>query len=305
MKIAILGRTHLLLAAARLVRDRGHQIVLVGTCRSENHYQAGEAEFRQFADECGAPFFLTPRFSQTEVELIKASGAELGLSINWLTLVPQSVIDLFPSGVLNAHAGDLPRFRGNACPNWAILAGESRVGLCIHQMVEQLDAGDVVMREYFPLDDQTYIGDVYNWLDEQVPRMMADAVEGLATGRLTPSPQTGEPLRVYPRRPEDGRVVWQQSAQAVHRLIRATSRPFDGAFSTLEGQTKVTIWRASRWSDPGSFLAVPGQVMLSIEGDPVIACGDGALRLEEVEIDGLSIDASKRMILKSLRNRLI
>ena len=80
--------------------------------------------------------------------------------MNWLTMIAQSTLALFPWGVLNAHAGDLPRFRGNACPNWAILNGEPLVGLCIHEMIPELDAGPVLLRAHFPLSDDIYISDV-------------------------------------------------------------------------------------------------------------------------------------------------
>ena len=305
MKVAVLGRTHLLLEAAELVRQRGHQIVLVGTCRSEPNYRAHPADFARFAAMADAPYFESHQFTEAVINLIRTSGAEIAISTNWLSMIPQSVIDLFPRGILNGHTGDLPRYRGNACPNWAILAGESHIGTCVHLMTANLDAGDVILRNRLSLTDDTYIGDVYDWLDRCAPMMLADAVDGLATDRLRPEPQVGDILRVYPRRAEDGHIIWSQPAASIHRLIRASSRPFAGAFTTLEADTRFTIWRAKPLQPPTAFMAVPGQVLFAADEDPVIATGQGALRLQEIEMPGVAEADAKKLILRSLRNRLI
>jgi methionyl-tRNA formyltransferase len=138
--------------------------------------------------------------------------------------------------------------------------------------------------------------------------MFVEAVEGLASGAIVPQPQpddTSLHLRCYPRRPEDSRIVWAEPAEMILRLVRASSRPFDGAFGFLEGQRKVTIWRAEHEIARGSFLAVPGQVCYRSGDDPVIACTDGLIRLTEVEVEGCAGSAAgKALIHDSLRNRL-
>lgn len=309
MKVAVIGRTRPLLEAARLLVDRGHALGVVWTCRTEEFYGVGGDDFRALAERAGAPFRDDLGIASAEaLAWLRSLGCAGAVSMNWLTVLPQPLLDLFPLGVLNAHAGDLPRYRGNACPNWAILAGEPRVGLCVHRMTPQLDAGPVVLREHLPLGSDTYIGDVYGWLEERIPVMLADGLEGLAEGRLTPEPQPTDPslaLRVYPRRPEDGRIHWSQPADRIHRLVRASSRPFAGAFAFLEGGRRVTAWRADPFPPPEPFLAVPGQVCLMAGEDPVVACGAGMLRLTEVAVEGCADDAeAKRLIGCSLRNRL-
>ena len=309
MKVAVIGRTRWLLDAARLVAGRGHAVALVWTCRHEAFTGVGPQDFGAFAAEVGAEFVDTPAIaSGNGLARLAAHACHVAISVNWPSLLPRTVLDLFPLGVLNAHAGDLPRFRGNACPNWAILAGEPHVGLCIHRMEPALDAGPVILRERFPLSDATYIGEVYEWLGNRIPVLLADAVDGLGNGALLPRNQSDDPdagLRAYPRRPEDGRIAWIASTTQILRLVRASSRPFSGAFSTLEGGPKVTIWRAEPERHPGPFLAVPGQVCYRAGEDPVVACGDGVIRLTEVEMEGLAGPAeAKRAIGASLRSRL-
>ncbi len=310
MRVAIIGRTRMLLDAARLVAAAGHEIPLVMTCRAEPHSGAGPEDFRQLACDQGATFFADARINEPDrQDQIKAAQCDIAISMNWLTMIAQSTLALFPWGVLNAHAGDLPRFRGNACPNWAILNGEPLVGLCIHEMIPELDAGPVLLRAHFPLSDDIYISDVIAWLDRRVPEMLAEAVQLVATGQALSQAQdsaSNASLRCYPRRPEDGRIDWAMPADRIMRLIRATSRPYPGAFTFLEGSERVTIWRAERWVAPGPFLAVPGQICFPVEGDPVVACQDGMIRLTDINLDdGSAGSLAKRHLLRSLRNRLV
>ena len=310
MRIAVLGRTRWLLDTARALMAAGHDIVAVATAKSEPFYQCGPEDFARLAVEAKAMNLGVISLSDIAVrERLSACGAELAVSINWPTIVGADVIGMFPAGVVNAHCGDLPRYRGNACPNWAILNDEQRIGLCAHMMeADAVDAGAIILRDYFLVNAETYIGDVYAWLDRRVPTLLVEAIEGLETGRLVPQPQPADPsvaLRCYPRRPEDGRINWSSGVAQIHRLVRASSRPFAGAFSSFDDGRRVIVWRASPFLHRVPFCAIPGQVMLRAESDPVIACGTGALRLEEIEIEGLDLAKAKDVVGRSVRARLI
>ena len=228
--------------------------------------------------------------------------------MNWITKLSPNLLSIFLLGVYNAHAGDLPKYRGNACPNWEIINGEDHIGLCVHEMIEELDAGDVVLRDRLKLNDQSYISDVSKWIHQRVPSLFVKLANGPELLKSTSTPQPADPkdiLRWYPRRPEDSEIRWSDTALNILRLIRASSRPFPGAYTVLENFQKVTIWRAAIEDPVGAFSAVPGQVCYQHDNDPVIACGKGLLRLTDVKIDGCSSsDLAKKMILKSLRNRL-
>ena len=131
-----------------------------------------------------------------------------------------------------------------------------------------------------------------------------EAIDTLHTERFKSYLEEGSAgLRCYPRRPEDACINWQHPAAHIHRLVRASSRPFAGAFTSLEGNRKVTIWRADILRHDGPFFAVPGQVCYSIGDDPVIATGEELLRLTELTIDGaVGSETAKKEIMSSLRN---
>ena len=309
MRIAVIGRTRLLLEAAKAAAVAGFSIAVVWTCRAETYYDCSEEEFEKFAVEVGAAFVNDEHInSDVSRHRLEAFGCEAAISANWLALIEQPVLDLFRLGVLNAHFGDLPRYRGNAVVNWAILNGESAVGACIHRMSGQLDAGPVLLRRHFALGPDTYVTDVYKWGETNMPKWFVEVLAGLAGGTIAAEQQSVDPgagLRCYPRRPEDSRIDWRQPVESVYRMVRASSHPFSGAFSTLEASSRVIIWTARPVDSRGPFLAIPGQVCYAIDDDPVIACADGVLRLTDIDVESVPRERAKRTVLRSLRNRLI
>jgi UDP-4-amino-4-deoxy-L-arabinose formyltransferase/UDP-glucuronic acid dehydrogenase (UDP-4-keto-hexauronic acid decarboxylating) len=307
MKVALLGRTHFLLNAGEALAAAGHRIVLVGTAPPSEFYSAGKREFEVLAERHGASFFAGRLHDDGNMSLISDAEADIAVSMNWPTIISARTMTKFSHGILNAHAGDLPRYRGNACPNWAIINGESRVGLCVHSMdPDSLDSGPILCRRYLPLDAETYIGDVYDWLETAIPQMFVEAVDLIASGRAKPEPQPtaiSKSLRCFPRRPEDSRIQWSASADSVLRMVRASSTPFAGAFAYLEGERLVRIWRASGVTIPYAFNAIPGQVIGNEAAGVSIACGEGAILLTKASYD----DGQEAIgdIGSSLRNRLM
>ncbi|MFL1875248.1 methionyl-tRNA formyltransferase [Hansschlegelia beijingensis] len=302
MRLAIVGRTAALLATARRLIMEGHSIGLVVTPAD---VIGGEA-FEALALAYGAAFIRTARINSEEiVTAMRLAACELGVSLNWRTLIKPAALASFARGVINGHAGDLPRYRGNACPNWAILRGEAHVGLCVHQMTQEIDAGPVFARARLRLTDSTYITDVQTWIDRMLPELFSQAVSAIGRGD-PPEPQNPDPavtLRCYPRRPEDARIEWREDARDIHRLVRASSHPFDGAFCYLDDE-RVSVWRADVVEPRSQHLAVPGQPCEAVEGDPMIACGSGFMRLRDVTVNGRSNKLSKALLNRSVRLRL-
>lgn len=200
--------------------------------------------------------------------------------MNWISVIPKSFLDLFKHGVINLHQGDLPRYKGNACPNWAILNGESRIGLTIHKMDEDLDSGPIILKRYLNIDDNTYIGDVYHFIKESTSQMFIDAIDLLSNG-FVPKPQQGVSLRCYTRRPSDSEIDWHDSAEYIHRLIRASSHPFAGAYTFLDGH-KFVIWCAE-WTDTIGYevCAVEGQIVSVGQDTITVSTGDGFIKITE------------------------
>ncbi|MER1967973.1 formyltransferase family protein [Castellaniella sp. GW247-6E4] len=305
MKIAIIGRTEILYETARFLHDRGFDIACVITSKEAPEYTRTASDFIRLAENLDVPFAKGSNIVD-HMQLLRDSTPDIGISMNYTGIVPQDVIDIFPHGILNAHGGDLPRYRGNACQAWAILAGESRIGLCVHRMIGgELDSGDIVARDYLPINISTKVTDIWRWMAKETPALMYSALQEIIKNpefileRQSLDPQ--DALRCYPRRPEDGKIDWHQAAVDIIRLINASNKPYAGGFCDFNGH-KMTIWEACLPSEGERFLAVPGQVTAVDECYIDVACGSGKIRVLKAEMNGHSAYPSTWV--KSIRDRL-
>lgn len=286
MNIAIIGRTEILFETALQLHRSGHRITCIVTSKAAPEYTKTPSDFQALAREVSAHYAESARL-QDQMEVLRDSRSDIGISVNFPSVIPAEAVQLFPLGILNAHGGDLPRYRGNACQAWAILNGESRIGLCIHKMIGgELDSGDIMARDYLSIDRNTKITKVWTWMTERTPELFLQAVTKLAEDpEFVLEQQSKDPshaLRCYPRMPEDGRIKWMESAENILRLINASNKPYPGAYFFL-GDRKITIWDAEVVEDAGNFLAVPGQVTCRTPDGIDIACGQGMLRITLVQ----------------------
>ena len=293
---------------AEMLMKRGHEIALIATAKAAPEYTRTEEDFKALADRLRVPFVHTARIAETS-EMIRSLGPfDIGVSMNYPGVIPSEVIDLFPLGILNAHGGDLPRYRGNACQAWAIINGEERVGLCVHKMVGgELDSGDIIVRDYCPLTADTTITEVYGWMASRTPDLFAQALDLLAVDpsyvleRQSKNPAFA--LRCYPRVPEDGYIDWNRSAIEILRLINASSKPYAGAFTWHKGEM-VRIWSARMGALPCPSCFVPGQVLWkNDDGSVAVGTGNsGVLLLDEVQKEAGEPCKAAEMV-RSLRER--
>lgn len=309
MRVAIIGRTEMLYRTVEALLRDGHSIEAVFTSSAAPESLADESDFRRLADRIGCPFFCGDNPNRPDlVRELASMKLDVGVSVNCVHLLGQPCIDTFRLGILNSHAGDLPRYRGNACPNWAILNGEPWIALTVHFMIgNALDAGDIIAQERFPLDQDTYIFDVYAWIRDRTPVLFLRAVEALSADPeyilKRQSQDPADALRCYPRLPSDGEIDWKASAEHIHRLVRASAEPFAGAFTSFNGNP-MTVWRAVPFQDDERYVAVPGQVAaIEPSGDVIVITGDGKLRLKEAAFDrGKHVKPGS--VIRSIRTRL-
>lgn len=305
MRIAIIGRSELLYETTRCLLVEGHEITCIITAKEAPEYTRTADDYHKLALELNIPFACGSKIRNFS-GFLRETKSDIAVSINYSGIVPQDIIDIFPMGVLNAHGGDLPRYRGNACQAWAILNGEKHVGLCIHKMVGgELDSGDIVAREYHSVDNDTNITKIWNWMADTTPRLISEALERLLHDpNFVLERQSKEPrdaLRCYPRRPEDGCIDWEESSLSILRLINASSSPYAGAYCDLNGE-KLIVWSAQLITDDENYCAVPGQVINIGDSWVDVACGKGKLRIKQV-----SVGKEKQFpttLIKSIRIRL-
>lgn len=305
MKIAALGRSEVLYGAVESILQNGHEVTSIVSPVEAPEYSRTSDDFRALAQARGIPFSSGLVMSEL-TKFLEAGEPDIGVSVNYPVVISSEVVDSFPLGILNVHGGDLPRYRGNACQAWAILNGEERIGLCVHKMEGgKLDSGDIISRDYFPLDLSTSITSVHKWINERSPGLVLQALTLLDKDPSfvleKQSQSEKKPLRCFPRRPEDARIDWSRPAQEVVRLIKASSRPYRGAYCYID-EVELTIWDANISEPVTDYLAVPGTLISLSEGWVVVACGEGAVELVEYSLS--SQLATPTPTLRSVRQRL-
>lgn len=315
MKLLVIGRNEILFATARyLIQNTSHRIVLIMTGPARPEYKKKEDDFKRLSAECEAGFWFTRGIDDQARRIAKDSGAEIGISINWVSVLDQSFISLLPNGILNAHFGDLPRYRGNAVTNWALLMDEKEIALTIHRMQGgEIDSGDILCKKRLALTHETTINDINMFAETNIPPMFAEVIGRIESGTLeaTPQQETGlQPFRCYPRLPRDGRIRWDQPARKIQALVRSLAKPYSGAFvyyrPNEEGLEKLFVWETRVVCDHTQDLGVPGHVIMNDprSGESWVFTGRGILALRTVSHgeDGPVFKPGK--VWKSIRMRL-
>ena len=306
MNVAVIGRTEILYETVELLLDNGFEVPLIITSQSAPEYTKISKDFEQLAQNIGAKYIYTTKLDKHKEEIQKAN-CKIAVSLNYSSIISQAVIDLFPLGVLNAHGGDLPRYKGNACQAWAILNGEKKIGLCIHSMIGgEVDSGDIIARDYLPIDTNTKVTKCWEWMAEKIPYMFLNAVKKLEENPNyfleVQSKNPKDALRCYPRLPEDGKIDWKKSNVEILRLINASNKPYAGAYCFYEDK-KLIIWDAEIFEDNENYLSEVGQVSsINQDGSIIVIAGDRKLKINQIEYDGF-IGKPKEKI-KSIRKRL-
>jgi methionyl-tRNA formyltransferase len=215
---------------------------------------------------------------------IRALAPDFVFSFYYRRMLSEAILAIPRRGALNMHGSLLPKYRGRAPVNWAVLHGERETGASLHYMAVKPDAGDLVMQTAVPILPDDTAREVFDKVTVAAECTLDRALPGLLAGTAPREPlDLARGSYFGGRRPEDGRIDWSQDATRIHNLVRAVAPPYPGAFTTLGGHPARVL--RSRVLD----AAVPPQApVLALDGGACVAhCGGGgALLLKDVEIDG-------------------
>jgi methionyl-tRNA formyltransferase len=290
MRIVIIGRAQWLFEAAQRLIAMGQTITSIITAKASEESRVRADDYAALAAACGAKFYRSIDASRKDIlENVETTYPDLGLTMNFPGILKSEFISMFPWGVVNCHGSLLPKYRGNSPPNWGILNGDAEAGCTFHLVrAGELDNGPILLQKRMSLDDTTYISDIYDWFDQVIPEGFVEVAEGLKAGRSAPMEQDqSEVTESFPRRPEDAKINFEQSTREILRLIRASSRPFSGAYCFGDAGAKLTIWRASPSPLQHPTYAAPGQILgVDSDGAPRVKTSDGAMRIDEWTAEG-------------------
>lgn len=217
-----------------------------------------------------------------DVEALAELAPDLIVVVAYGVILPQSVLDIPSLGCVNVHASLLPRWRGAAPIQRAIMAGDAETGVAIMKMEAGLDTGPVGLVEKVAITSEMTAGELHDRLSRAGADALGRALAALSRGTLAFTPQHEEGVTYAKKISNDeARIDWTQSAQAVHDHVRGLS-PFPGAFCMIDGAKgpeRIKVLRTTRSDEQGA----PG---IALDDRLLIACGDGAVRLLEVQRAG-------------------
>ena len=287
MRTVLFGGTDLTLAVAERFAAHIAGVVTIPPTFRISYEPAGVRNLRHadvsgWADSQGIPAHEWTSADDV-LPFLETIGAEWGLAAGWYYMLPRRILDRFPLGIAGVHASLLPRLRGNAPLNWAILSGTPQTGVSLFQLTDELDNGPLYGQKPLRIDPHTTIGDLVAGANTAALELIGDAIaahESPDGAQLLR--QNGQVSYGLARLPSDSRIDWRLDALSVARLVRASSRPYAGAFTYLDEQT-VRIWSGQMSGKRVS--GTPGQIWLPPYGELVVVCGDHSYEVIEATFD--------------------
>jgi len=245
--------------------------------------RSGQCSFDEVAARIGASLLETRDINNHEtVDAVRALDPELIFVVGWSQLVRDPFIALAREGVFGMHPTLLPRHRGRAPIPWAILSGLARTGVTLFEIVDATaDSGAIVGQVVVEIEPEETAATLFDRIADAHVELIRECVPQLISGTAPRIPQDPTRASSWTKRvPGDGIIDWETRAPYLDAWVRAQTRPYPGAFTYL-GDEKVVIWKARPVELDASVPA--GTIVATRPEGPVVACGDGALLLEDVE----------------------
>jgi len=198
-------------------------------------------------------------------------------------ILPAAVFTMPPRGTVNLHASLLPRYRGAAPIQWAIINGDRETGVTTFFIREKVDTGDLILQKSVTIGPEETAGQLHDRLADAGAKLLLDTMNRIEAGMAKGIPQTGVATVAPKLNPEDGHIDWSHPASRIACLIRGLS-PAPGAYAFLKGK-RVKLFRASVAVSRADANRQPGEI-LSAGGDLEIMTGDGSLRIRELQMEG-------------------
>jgi methionyl-tRNA formyltransferase len=285
MRVVFAGTPDFAVAALRALVEAGHELVLVLTQPDRPAGRGLEPAFsavKRAADALRLHVFqpLTLK-DATAQDRLRATQPDVMVVAAYGLILPQAVLDIPVRGALNIHASLLPRWRGAAPIQRAILAGDQITGVCIMQMDAGLDTGPILLRAEAPIGATETAGTLHDRLADLGALLLLDALKALEQGTISATAQSAEGATYAPKiAKSEARIGWTRPAREVERQIRAFN-PFPGAVAKIRN-IDLKVWRAALRDASGT----PGTILRAGADEILVACGAQSLALTELQRAG-------------------
>ena len=288
MRVIFMGTPDFAVGTLQALLQSEHEVVAVVTQPDKPKGRGKAMQFtpvKEVAAEAGIPV-LQPKKVREEavVEELRSYHPDVIVVVAFGQLIPKSILEMPKYGCVNVHASLLPKYRGAAPIQWAVIDGEEKSGVTTMQMDEGLDTGDMLAKAIVPLDEKETGGSLFDKLSEAGGRLCVETLAKLEKGEITPEKQ-GESPTAYASMLDKkmGNIDWNKSAVVIERLVRGLN-PWPSAYTHLDGKT-LKIWACDVL--PQSASKGESGEILEVTKDAIhVQTGDGILVLREIQLAG-------------------
>ncbi|MEO5657019.1 MAG: methionyl-tRNA formyltransferase [Nitrospiria bacterium] len=285
MRVIFMGTPAFALPSLARMRARGDEIVAVVTQpdRPRGRGQSlSPSPVKAAALAAGLPVVQPEKVRHADfLAWCRTVSPDLIVVVAFGQILPQALLDIPRRGCLNVHASLLPRYRGAAPIQWAIIRGETETGVTTMQIDAGMDTGPMLLQRRLAIAPDETAGELAERLSHLGAEVLVDTLEALEAGRLQPIPQEGALATLAPLlKKDDGRIDWKQPAPVLAALVRGTD-PWPGAY-TLHRDRPLRIRRARAEAGAGE----PGAIIRAEAGGIAVGTGAGLLIITEVQVSG-------------------
>lgn len=288
MRIVFMGTPDFSVPALKALVEAGHEVAAVVTQPDKPKGRGKEVQMTPVkiqALEYGIPVYQPKRVKTPEfVEVLKELNPEVIVVIAFGQILSKEILDLPKYGCVNIHASLLPKYRGAAPIQWAVIDGEKETGVTTMMMDVGLDTGDMMEKTVIPIDEKETGGSLHDKLSSAGGPLILSTLEKLEKGTLTRTPQTEEGTCYAKMLTKSlGEIDWNLPAVSIERLIRGLN-PWPSAYTFFKGKT-LKLWSAEVLEDMET-KAHPGQVVTADKNRLVVQTGKGCLSITELQLEG-------------------
>ncbi len=286
-RILFMGTPAFALPALEQLHLRNYPIIGVVT-QPDRPAGRGQKEVappvKLLAERLNLPVFQPQKVKDTSfLEIFHQLKPEMVVVTAYGQILPKAIIDFPPLRCLNIHPSLLPKYRGAAPINWAIIRGETKTGVTIMNMDEGMDSGDILLQQETVIAAAENYGQLHDRLAIQGAALLIETIDRMSAGTALCKPQDASAVTLAPRlKKETGRINWNSAADDIVNLIRGLS-PDPAAYTSLEGQTLKIFAAEYEKSEP---MDMPGTIATPTDRGLTVAAADGYVFLKEIQLAG-------------------
>ncbi len=270
------------------ILDDGHEVVAVYTQPDRPKGRGNKLAappVKEFALENNLEVFQPTKIKTDEAaEIFKNHHADLAVVVAYGRILPENFLNAFPHGAINVHFSLLPKYRGAAPVNWAIVNGEKKTGITTMKMDKGLDTGDILLQSETEIGDNEDAIELMARMSFEGARLLSETLKNLKN--IKPKKQNEAEASYAPiLTKEDGRIFWDSDAETIRNHIRGF-QPFPTAYTSLQNK-KFTVWQAETANFPVSDKIKTGTILKAEKDEFIVACGENsAINLTEIQVEG-------------------